>query len=107
VSFAISKNTNSKPKLLYTCTHTHTLIEMGTKTITIMDDAYGLLVRNKNKDESFSEELRRILPKKGNILDCAGLWSDMSDKDAEDMKKTIKQLRKESAKSLLRRIENL
>ena len=65
------------------------------------------MARNKRKDESFSEELRRIVPKKGNIMECAGLWSDMSDKDAEDMKNSIKQLRKESAKSLLRRIENL
>ena len=42
---------------------------MGTKTITIMDDVYELLARNKRKDESFSEELRRIVPKKGNIME--------------------------------------
>lgn len=80
---------------------------MGTKTITIMDDVYERLVSNKRKDESFSEELRRIVPKKGNIMECAGLWADMSDKDAEDMKKAIKQLRRDSTKSLLRRVQNL
>ena len=68
-----------------------------------MDDAYELLVRNKRKDESFSEELRRIVPKKGNIMECAGLWSDMSDKDAEDMKKTIDDFGKRFTKSLLKR----
>ncbi len=80
---------------------------MGTKTITIMDDVYELLARNKRKDESFSDELRRIVPKKGNIMECAGLWADMSDKEAEDMKNAIKQLRRDSTKSLLRRIESL
>ena len=80
---------------------------MGTKTITIMDDVYELLARNKRKDESFSDELRRIVPKKGNIMECAGLWADMGDKEAEDMKKAIKQLRRDSTKSLLRRIESL
>ena len=76
---------------------------MGTKTITIMDDVYELLARNKRKDESFSEELRRIVPKKGNIMECAGLWADMSDKEAEDMKKTINDFGKRFTKSLLKR----
>ena len=76
---------------------------MGTKTITIMNDVYELLARNKRKDESFSEELRRIVPKKGNIMECAGLWADMSDKDAEDMKKTIDDFGKRFTKSLLKR----
>ena len=76
---------------------------MGTKTITIMNDVYELLARNKRKDESFSEELRRIVPKKGNIMECAGLWADMSDKEAEDMKKTINDFGKRFTKSLLKR----
>ena len=93
---------DKKPKLLYTCTHTHTLIEMGTKTITIMDDAYGLLVRNKRKDESFSDVVRREFSKKGSILDLAGAWSDLSDKDVEDIKKNIRQFREQATKSLLK-----
>jgi len=76
---------------------------MGTKTITIMDDVYELLARNKRKDESFSEELRRIVPKKGSIMECAGLWADMSDKESEDMKKTIDDFGKRFTKSLLKR----
>ena len=68
-----------------------------------MNDVYELLARNKRKDESFSEELRRIVPKKGNIMECAGLWADMSDKEAEDMKKTINDFGKRFTKSLLKR----
>ena len=68
-----------------------------------MNDVYELLARNKRKDESFSEELRRIVPKKGNIMECAGLWADMSDKEAEDMKKTVDDFGKRFTKSLLKR----
>lgn len=80
---------------------------MGTKTISIMDDVYEILVKHKKPKESFSEELRRLVPKKGNIMECAGAWAHMSDKEAEDMKRTIKQLRKNSYTSLLRRIDGL
>ena len=37
---------------------------MATKTISIMDDVYRMLVDNKLEEESFSDELRRILSKK-------------------------------------------
>lgn len=80
---------------------------MGTKTISIMDDVYELLVRNKKPNESFSDELRRIVSKNGDIMECAGLWADIGDKEAEEMKNFIKEFRKESRKSLLRRIEIL
>lgn len=80
---------------------------MGTKTISIMDDVYELLVRNKRKEESFSDELRRVIPKKGNIMECAGLWADLSGKQVEEMEKSIKKLRKSSTKSLMRRIEGI
>lgn len=80
---------------------------MGTKTISIMEDVYELLVRRKKPNESFSEELRRIVPKKGNIMECAGLWAHMSDKDAEDMKKSIDDFGKKFTKSILKRTGNI
>jgi len=66
---------------------------MGTKTISIMDDVYELLVRNKKPNESFSDELRRIVSKNGDIMECAGLWADIGDKEAEEMKNFIKEFR--------------
>ena len=64
---------------------------MSTKTITIMNDAYLALLRNKLKNESFSEAIRRILSKKSNIMEFAGSWSNLSDKEIEDMKKRIEE----------------
>ena len=80
---------------------------MGTKTISIMEDVYELLSKNKKPNESFSQELRRLVPKKGNIMECAGLWAHMSDKEAEDMKKYIEDFSKKFTKSLIKRTRKI
>jgi predicted CopG family antitoxin len=89
------------PKVLNTCTHA--CMCMGTKTISIMDDAHDLLVRNRMGDESFSEVIRRILGKKRKIMEFAGAWKNVSDKEAERMKKRILDLRNRSTKELIRK----
>jgi len=85
----------------YTCT------QMGTKTISIMDDAYELLVRNKKTNESFSQELRRILPKKRSIMEFAGALSDMSDEEEARIKGRIKQLREDADREMKERSKKL
>ena len=77
------------------------------KTISIMDDVYETLVRNKKPDESFYEELRRIVSKKGNIMECAGLWAHMSHKESENMKKHMDDFGKKFTKSLLKRTSRI
>jgi len=78
---------------------------MGTKNISIMEDVYRLLLARKIANESFSDVIRRELKRKKNIMEFAGAWKDLvSDKEAEDMKKTIKEFRKNSLKGVLRRI---
>lgn len=78
---------------------------MATKTISIMDDVYELLVRSKKKEESFSDELRRILPKRGSILECAGLWADLSDEQAKRMEGSIKKSREYTRKHVMERLK--
>jgi len=75
---------------------------MATKTITIMEDAYKLLLLNKRREESFSDELRRLITKKKDIMEFAGAW-EMSDEEAEEMKKNIKNISKVSTKKLIER----
>ena len=50
---------------------------MATKTLTITEDAYDLLVRNKLDDESFSEEIKRLFTdkKRKPLSDFYGAWS--------------------------------
>ena len=80
---------------------------MATKTITIMEDAYALLKQEKTKDESFSDVIRKVIPKKKSIWDFAGAWSDVPDEKIEELHKFIEQLRKKSTGEMLRKIERM
>jgi predicted CopG family antitoxin len=79
---------------------------MVTKTITIMDDAYMLLLRNKLREESFSDVIRRAFSKKKNIMKYAGAWKDMSDKEAEELKGNIRKIRDSFSKSVSKKVKS-
>lgn len=51
---------------------------MVTKTLTIMEDAYNLLLNHKHIDESFSEEIRRLFAnkKKRSLTEFFGILSN-------------------------------
>ena len=70
------------------CTHTHT--QMGTKTISLMDDAYDLLSRAKLPNESFSDTVRRITSPNESIMEFFGVWDK---KFGEDVLNNIKDNR--------------
>lgn len=72
---------------------------MGTKTLTIMEDAYDLLSRNKMGGESFSEEIRRILSgtKKTSLSDFFGI---ISDDVGEEMVKDLNKIKRKNLELL-------
>ena len=72
------------------CKHTRML--MATKTLTIMEDVYKLLLENKIENESFSEELRRLLSRKRGrkLSEFFGL---ISDEEGESMVNELKKIR--------------
>ncbi len=76
---------------------------MGTKTISIMDDAYKLLLINKIKNESFSDVLRRLLSKKRDIMEFAGVWKNVSEEEIKELKNEIKKIRRKSTEDLLKK----
>ena len=89
------------PQSLYTRTCTRTF--MATKTLTITEDAYNLLAGNKLEDESFSEEIKRIMVKRSarSLKDYFGILSpELGAGMLEDLRK-IKELNR---KSLRKRI---
>jgi len=53
---------------------------MATKTISITEEAYEALIREKKDKESFTETILRITKKTGKLADCFGTWK-MSDKE--------------------------
>ncbi len=73
---------------------------MVTKTLTITKDAYERLKVLKKPDESFSKVIKRITEDKQDIMRFAGILSDLSDEDIEEMKQSIRELRKRSVSRL-------
>ena len=70
---------------------------MSTKTLTIMEDVYHLLAGNKLKNESFSDELRRLLTKKKekNLIDLFGL---VSEKEGNEMMSDLNKIKENDVK---------
>ena len=54
---------------------------MPTKTITVTEEAYDVMARDKKEGESFSQLFLRITNEKGSLSECLGLWNDVLDED--------------------------
>jgi predicted CopG family antitoxin len=76
---------------------------MATKTLTITEDAYNLLVADKLNGESFSKEIQRVLggKKKRKLSDFFGILSD----DKGQMQKDLKRIRKMNLELLNERLK--
>jgi predicted CopG family antitoxin len=68
---------------------------MGVKTITVTEEAYKLLAREKKEDESFSQVIKRLTRDRGKLSDSFGAWK-MSDKEAEEMFSSLRRNWKQS-----------
>lgn len=75
---------------------------MGTKTISIMDDAYDLLRSGKRPGESFSDVIRKNFARKRDIMEFAGAWKNLGDKEAGRVKDAVAELRTRSTKELMK-----
>lgn len=77
---------------------------MSTKTIAIMEDVYTMLKSLQKPQESFSEEIRRLVSDRGKISRFAGAWKDVGDKEARDMKESIKTARDSTVSARKRKL---
>ncbi len=75
------------------CVHVHIHGEVentGTKTISITDEAYLALKREKTNKESFTDTILRITSKSGKLSDCFGTWK-MSDKKQKEIEAELEE----------------
>ena len=61
---------------------------MVTKTITVVEEAYKALAREKSVGESFSEVILKMTGRRGSLLDCVGTWK-VSDKELDRMESEL------------------
>ena len=64
--------------------------DMGTKTISILDEAYEALKREKRESESFSDVILKLAYRRGKLADSLGKWK-MTDRDAKELEKDLKK----------------
>ncbi len=76
---------------------------MGTKNISISEEAYQRLSSLKKPNESFTQVINRLTQKRS-ILELAGT---LSEQEAEEIMENINILRDESNKSLLGKISSV
>lgn len=80
---------------------------MVSKNISITEEAYNILARRKKFGESFSEVIIDNFKGRKNLLEFAGAWSEMPEKDFREIKKNIKEVRKRLNKSFRKKIKGL
>ncbi len=68
--------------------YVYTYIGMATKTISITQEAYEALLREKMNKESFTEIILRITKKTGKLTDCFGTWK-MTDEEEEKIQTAL------------------
>ena len=76
---------------------------MTSKNISITEDVYDMLARLKLEGESFSDAIRRLVGR-GKIVECAGLWADITDDELEAIRegsRTARNLLNESVRCRL------
>lgn len=76
---------------------------MGTKSLTITNEAYEKLALLKEHNESFSDVINRITGK-SSILKLVGL---LSNEEAKEMKKHIENTRKRAEEEMEEKIKRL
>ena len=61
---------------------------MVTKTISIKQEAYDALLREKMDKESFTDTILRVTRKSGKLMDCFGAWK-MTDEEEKSIQSEI------------------
>ena len=69
--------------------------DMGVKTITVTEEAYKMLAKEKKEDESFSEVIKRLTRERGKLSDSLGAWK-MTDEEAEQIFSSLRHNWKKS-----------
>ena len=64
---------------------------MVSKTVTITEEAYQSLQKEKLKNESFSDVILRLTRRFGRIFESFGKW-EMADEEVKEFKDDLKKL---------------
>ena len=78
------------PKFFITCAH---ICVRMTKTISLSDEAYELLKKVKRDNESFSDVIKRLVGRKGELSEILDMYPEL--KNVEEYEIAVYGLRRE------------
>ncbi|MBU7046909.1 MAG: antitoxin [Theionarchaea archaeon] len=64
---------------------------MSTKTISITEDVYNMLVLEKEENESFSDVVSRLVKRRSKLSDSFGKW-EMTDEQVQKFKSELHKM---------------
>ncbi len=76
---------------------------MAVKNISITEEAYNALKREKRDKESFTETILRLTERSGSLADCFGTWK-MTDGEEATMKRELSRGWKQTTERLKREV---
>ncbi len=77
---------------------------MSYKKISLKQETYELLSKEKFPDESFSDTIERLMKRRGKLMDAVDSWGDIDEEEVNKVEKNIEKARKKltNEKSLLK-----
>ena len=67
---------------------------MSAKTVALDPEAYEMLRRNRRPGETFSDAVKRLSGGRRSILEYAGIWKDIPEKDLEKVRSFLREGRR-------------
>ena len=64
------------------------IYHLASKNISITEEAYEALQREKGREESFTDAILRLTRKRGKLSDCFGSWK-MTDKEQTEIENEL------------------
>ena len=75
---------------------------MTSKTISVKEEVYDMLKKEKLPGESFSDTLTRLVKEKGRISDLAGSWSDLTEEELDSIENGMRRIRDSANERVIR-----
>ena len=67
---------------------------MSSKNISLKEETYELISREKLPDESFSDTIERLVKRRGKLMDAIDSWEDIDEEEVNKIEKNIEKARK-------------
>lgn len=69
-------------------------IHMTSRNVSLRDEVYELVSREKIPGESFSDTLERLVKRRGKLMDAVNSWEEVDEEEIDKIEKNVEKVRK-------------